>query len=60
MSKLATLPSPLFKGGDKELVEKLGNNDLCPCGLRPALSSAAAATAAAFVGAGRDYYFRER
>ena len=47
------------KGGDKEFVEKLGNNDLCPCrsGLR---FQALLPQQGAFDGAERAYYFRER
>jgi hypothetical protein len=41
--------------GDKELVEKLGRNDACPCA-RSASSRIAASKAEAFVD--RDHYFR--
>ena len=27
-----TISDEALRGGDKELLEKLGNNDLCPCG----------------------------
>src|SRR5262249_36255819 len=43
--------------GDKELTEKLGRNDLCPCGSGKRFKNAAA-TAAGFDGANRDYYFQ--
>lgn len=48
------------KGGEKEFSEKLGNNDLWPVRFRTPLSSAAAGTAGAFDGAGRQHYLRER
>jgi hypothetical protein len=48
------------RGGEKELLERLGNNDPCPCGFRTPLSSAAAVTAVAFDGSGRADYSRER
>jgi hypothetical protein len=48
-----------IRDGEVELVERLGNNDLCPCAPRGA-SRTAVATPAAFDGAGRAYYERER
>jgi hypothetical protein len=49
---------PSIRDDEVELVEWLGNNDLCPTG-PGALSRTAAATAVAFDGVGRDYYVRE-
>jgi hypothetical protein len=40
------------RGGEKELLEKLGNDDLCPC-VGAAGSRVAVETAAAFDGSGR-------
>ena len=48
------------RDGEVELLERLGNNDLCPCGSGRTLSRTAAATAAAFDGAGRHDYYRDR
>ena len=48
-----------IRGGEKELLERLGNDDLCPR-LGAALSSAAAGTPAVFDGAGRADYYRDR
>jgi hypothetical protein len=45
-------------GGEKELLEKLGNHDLCPCG-RVVGSRTVAVTAAAFDGSRRSDYYRE-
>ncbi len=42
--------------GDKELREKLGRRDLCPCGSGQ-FSNNAACAAAAFDGVNRDEYF---
>jgi hypothetical protein len=45
--------------GDKELIEKLGRNDPCPCGVGTPLSSGAACEVVDFDGAPRNEYFRD-
>jgi hypothetical protein len=44
--------------GSKELIEKLGRNDLCPLRRSEVVSSAAACAAVAFDGVNRDHYQR--
>lgn len=48
-----------IRGGEVELVERLGDNDLCHVARRSA-SRTAAAIAAAFDGAERAHYERKR
>jgi hypothetical protein len=45
--------------GDVELVEKLGRNDLCPCGSMRRFKKCCMASGR-FDGELRDYYFREK
>jgi hypothetical protein len=45
-------------GGAKELVEKLGRNDPCPCGSTRLFSSTAACATVAFDGVNRHHYRR--
>jgi hypothetical protein len=46
-------------GGEKELIEKLGNNDPCPCESGRRFKNCCRNTAA-FDGAMGDHYYRER
>ena len=45
--------------GDKELIEKLGRNDPCPCGSARRFQAVLYGTVVAFDGAARNDYFRE-
>jgi hypothetical protein len=48
------------KGGEVELVERLGNNDLCPCGSGRRFQAVLPQQWPLFDGAGRDYYIRDQ
>jgi len=47
------------RGGDKELLEKLGDNDLCPCGSGRRFKKCCRSSGR-FDGVMGDHYYRER
>jgi len=48
------------RGGEVELVERLGNNDLCPCGSGRRFQALLPQQRPLLTAQGRDYYIRDR